>query len=69
MAVVGLCYCTGFSLVVASRGCSLVAVCRLLVSVTSLVVVHRLRCSVACGVFPDQGSNPSPLYWQGILYH
>ena len=21
-------------------------------------------CSVACGIFPDQGSNPRPLHWQ-----
>ena len=24
----------------------------------------RLRCSVACGIFPDQGSNPCLLHWQ-----
>ena len=29
----------------------------------SVVVMHRLSCSVACGVFPDQGSNPLPLHW------
>ena len=32
-------------------------------------VAHRLRCSVACGIFPDQGSNWCPLRWQGILIH
>ncbi|KAJ8796210.1 hypothetical protein J1605_018152 [Eschrichtius robustus] len=21
-------------------------------------------CSAACGIFPDQGSNPCPLHWQ-----
>ena len=26
------------------------------------VVVHRLSCSVACGIFPDQGSNQCPLH-------
>ena len=26
-----------------------------------VVVAHRLSCSGACGIFPDQGSNPSPL--------
>ena len=26
-----------------------------------VVVVRGLRCSVACGSFPDQGSNPGPL--------
>ena len=29
-----------------------------------VVVVHGLSCSVACGVFPDQGLNPCPQYWQ-----
>ena len=28
------------------------------------VVAHGLSCSAACGVFPDQGSNPCPLHWQ-----
>ena len=23
-----------------------------------------LSCSAACGIFPDQGSNPCPLHWQ-----
>ena len=30
----------------------------------SVVVAHELSCSVACGIFPDQGSNPCPLHWQ-----
>ena len=30
----------------------------------SVVVVHGLSCSAACGTFPDQGSNPCPLHWQ-----
>ena len=30
----------------------------------SAVVVHRLSCSAACGIFPDQESNPHPLHWQ-----
>ena len=34
--------CTGFSLVVVSQGCSLVAVCGLLFLVASLVAEHRL---------------------------
>ena len=71
-----------FSLLPASRGCSLVAVSRLLTEVASLVAehglsgsvvvgcrlystgsvvgAHRLSCSAACGIFPDQGWNPSP---------
>ena len=30
----------------------------------SVVVAHGPSCSVACGIFPDQGSNPCPLRWQ-----
>ena len=33
-------------------------------STGSVVVVHGLSCSVACGIFLDQGSNPCPLHWQ-----
>ena len=62
LTVLGLCCCTDFPLVVASRGYSLVAVHGLLSAVASLVergfwgawasvVGHRLGCSVACGIF------------------
>ena len=30
----------------------------------SVIVAHGPSCSAACGVFPDQGSNPCPLHWQ-----
>ena len=30
----------------------------------SVVVAHGPSCSTACGIFPDQGSNPCPLHWQ-----
>ena len=30
----------------------------------SAVVAHGPSCSAACGIFPDQGSNPRPLHWQ-----
>ena len=30
----------------------------------SVVVVHGPSCSAACGIFPDQCSNPCPLHWQ-----
>ena len=51
MAVLGLCCCTGFSLVgvskgsslvVVSKGCSLVAGLELLIEVASLVAEHEL---------------------------
>ena len=28
----------------------------------SVIVAHGTSCSVACGIFPDQGSNPCPLH-------
>ena len=31
---------------------------------SSVVVAHGLSCSMACGIFPDQGSNPCPLHRQ-----
>ena len=58
----------GFSLVAVSRGYSLVVAHWHLIAVASLVaalrlwstdsvvVAHRLSCSAACGIFPDQGS-------------
>ena len=67
LAVLALSCCSGFSLV---------AVCGLLTAVTSSVatpglestdsiaVAQRVSCSVACGIFPYQGSNPCLLYWQ-----
>ena len=62
-------------LVVASGGYSLVVGRGLLVVAASLVqnglqstgeivVVHRLSCSAACGIFPDQGLHICPLHWQ-----
>ena len=56
----------GLSLVVASRGLSLSR--PLLLRSTgsrrtgSVVVAHGPSCSAACGIFPDQGSNPCPLH-------
>ena len=32
--------------------------------VGSVVVTHGLSCSVACGIFLAQVSNPCPLHWQ-----
>ena len=66
----------GISLVVASGGhsssrCAGLSLLRpLLLRSTgsrragSVVVAHGPSCSVACGIFPDQGSNPCPLHWQ-----
>ena len=69
------------SLAAVSRGYSPVAVQEILTGVASLiaehglqctgsiVVAHRLNCSVAWGIFLDQESNLCPLHWQGILKH
>ena len=66
----------GLSLVVASGGhsssrCAGLSLSRpLLLRSTgsrhagSVVVAHGSSCSAACGIFPDQGSNPCPLHWQ-----
>ena len=45
---------------VASLGCGAWA----LGAWASVVVAHGLSCSVAWGIFPDEGSNPCPLHWQ-----
>ena len=42
LAVLGLHCCAGFSLVVVSRGCSLIVVCGLLIAVASLAAEHGL---------------------------
>ena len=46
-----------------------VIVARGLQSAGSVAVAHGLRCSAACGIFADQGSNPCPLHWQRLLNH
>ena len=52
-------WCAGFSLqwllVLRSTGSKAQA---------SVIVAHGRSCSAACGIFPDQGSNPCPLHWQ-----
>ena len=62
-----------FSLVVASEGSSLVAACRLLVAVASLVAEHGRQSAgsvcvahgLSCPVWHvDRESNPCPLHWQ-----
>ena len=66
----------GLSLVAASRGhsssrCVGLSLSRpLLLRSTgsrragSAIVAHGPSCSAACGILPDQGSNPCPLHWQ-----
>ena len=45
-------------------GMGSVVVAARLYSTDSVVIVLRLRCSVSCGIFPDQGLNPCLLLWQ-----
>ena len=64
-------WCTGFSLCwllllgaqALAAQASVVVACGLY-STGSVVVTHGLSCSAACGIFPDQGSNPCLLHWQ-----
>ena len=51
---VGFSSCSTWALVVAPR----------LQSTGAAVVAHGPSCSAACGILPDQGSNPCPLQWQ-----
>ena len=90
LAVLGLCFVWGLSLVAASGGhssswcgghsssrcaghssswCTGLSLSRPLLSRSigsrragSVVVAHGPSCSVACGIFPDQVSNPCPLH-------
>ena len=64
--------CTGFYcawLSLASESDLLTALASLIAehglqTVGSVVVIHRLSCPLACGIFLDQGLNPCPLHWQ-----
>ena len=76
LAVLGLCCSVQSFSSCGERGPLFVAVHGLLVAVASLDVEHRLQgagsvavahgpsCSAACGILPDQGSNPCPLHRQ-----
>ena len=76
LAVLGLCFVRGLSLAAASGGHSSLRCTGLSPSrplplrgtgsrrAGSAVVAHGPSCSEACGIFPDQGSNPCPLHWQ-----
>ena len=71
MAALGLRFCARAFSSCGEWGPLFTAVCRpLLLQSTgsrcagSVVVAHGLSCSTACGIFPDQGSNPCPLHWQ-----
>ena len=35
---------------------------------SSVDVAHGLNCPTLCGIFPDEGLNPYPLYWQADSY-
>ena len=48
--------------IAAARGSAVVGL--RLCSAGAVVVAHRLSCSMTCGIFPNQGSNPCLLHWQ-----
>ena len=76
MAVLGLRFCVRAFPNCGKRGPLLITVHGPLTIAASLVAEHRLQarrlsncgsrpsCSAACGIFPDQGSNPCPLHSQ-----
>ena len=71
LAVLGLRFCVRAFSSCGEQGPLFIAVCGpLLLRSTgsrcagSVAVAHGLSCSVACGIFPDQGSNRCPLHWQ-----
>ena len=70
--VLGILGCAGFSLAVVSGVYSPAAVwglriagASLLRSTGSIAAAHGLSCSLACGIFLDQGLNWCPPAWQG----
>ena len=74
LAVLGLCFCARASSSCGEWGHSSLRCAGLSLSwplllrstgsrrVGSVVVAHGPSCSAACGIFPDQGSNPCPLH-------
>ena len=71
LAVLGLCFCTRAFSSCGKWGPLFIAVLGSLLlrstgsrRAVSVAVAHGPSCSVACGIFPDQGSNPCPLHWQ-----
>ena len=76
LAVLGLRFCARAFSSCGKRGPLFIVVRGPLTITASLVVEHRLqtrrlsscgsraKCSAACGIFPDQGSNPCPLHSQ-----
>ena len=76
MAVLGLRFCARAFSSCGKWGPLFIAVRGPLTVAASLVAEHRLQTrrlsncghgpsrSAACGIFPDQGSNPCPLHWQ-----
>ena len=80
MAVLGPRFCARAFSSCGKWGPLFIAVRGPLAIAASLVAEHRLQtrrlsscgkkkkhgpsCSAACGILPDQGSNPCPLHWQ-----
>ena len=60
----GFFYLIIFGCVGSSLRCAGFSLRRLLLSQSTGSRARGLSCSEACGIFPDQGSNPCPLHWQ-----
>lgn len=56
-------HCGGFSCGAWAAGCSSFNSCGVW-ALEHIVVVHGFSCSAACGICPDQESNPCRLHWQ-----
>ena len=70
LAVLSLCCCALYFSSCASRGYFLAVVLLICCgtwavgNLPSLVVVYKLSCPTACGIFLDKGLNPCPPHWQ-----
>ena len=67
-ACTDLCCCQWAFSSCGEQGLLFIAVCGIIIGMASPVVGHRLSCPITYGIFPDQGLNPCPLYWQVEFY-
>ena len=58
-------HCGGFS---CCRAQAVSAKASVVAAAGSVVVAQELSSCTACGIFPDQASDPRPLHWQADLY-
>ena len=67
-----LLWCTGFSwrwlLLLWSTGSGCTGFSSCCICSCSVVVTCGFSCSMACGIFQDQGWNPGPIHWQADFH-